>query len=1020
LAFFLAGGLLLAVHLSHWLMPVAGRLVPVPLQSVWIGTRHPSTRGYFRHTLRLPFQPRHAWIAVAADDYELYVNGDEVAHNLHLTDSDNGFQDKLAAPSQNLGSGRVINMVRESNLMQRSNEEWRMVQFYDIREHLAAGRNTIAVYVQSDRVNRLAVRGAVSSGPLVVEIPGHAPAWRASTESTARRGRDWFHPAYDDGDWEEARVQAPPGDQPTFAAADPDMRKEPFAAECITGPATAHELIFRTVLPPGPSGRSGWVRVRAGWRYNLFVGGSWVGGGDNPAHVTAFDISQYLGSAPTQITVRLFKDETAGGSGAAGKVPWLAVDGRTGGEPFSSGPGWSYLASYHPDWLAGGGEWRPAVPHPLTLQPGPILHRPANPLDRQWFGRLSVLALGMGALLAAAACLLARGFAAAFPARQRPGVRFGCWLLSPALVGILVEETLRFRFAGSDTILFFLAPSHTWLLLTGPLLLLISLLVIMMPGPHQRVQLRWVAGALRQAPPWFWLTLILLLGLGLRVYALDFQPATADEDTSWDAARGILHSGVPRNAAGVLYTRSPLYHYVLAAWLGLFGDTLGSARAFTLLPGVAVIPAIYYLVLALSRRPRLALLTALIIATDPWVLGMVNLIRFYQQMQFFAVVTVLLFLKGFIWKEGRRYQNRFFVCATAGVVSQEIFVTFFPAFLLGFLMFYRPFSWKEDKNVWVGFLTMMVISLLDVFTFSIVCLTPHVAVATSSAPAVMLHFTTVSQSITGLMVIFFWMGNGLNLLYSAFFFAGAVYWIRHPNRAICVLYILVLVTLPTLTVLIVPVAPRYCFALHPILVTVAVLSADALIRHAAAKLSSPAADAGTLVEGRWSAVMASLVLAAWLFNCEFNKVIDSYDRTRVLDYRAALQYVARHQQAGDRVMSVRPPEGAIALRGIDYYALALPHFDEIYMNKHGLIDRWSGGQLVWKLDQYQRVFHQHDRVWIVVDEKRLRAMPPDIAAYLQRSCGVEYEFFGGQVLLWDRTGGRSASFPDRGGAADSY
>jgi hypothetical protein len=1020
LVFFLLGGVLLAVHLSHWLMPVEEPLVPVPLEGGWIGTRHSSPRGYFRHTLRIPFLPRHAWIAIAADDYRLYVNGVQIAQNIHLSASDNAFQDKLSAPSQNLSSGRVADMARESTFRQRSHEEWRMMQFFDIREHLTPGRNTIAVYVQSDCVNRLAVRGSVSSGPVVVEIPGQASAWRASTESTTRRGRPWFHPAYDDVDWEEAQAQAPPSDKSTFAAADPEIWKHPFAAECITGPTPTQELIFRTELPPGPPGRTGWIRVRASWSCNLFVGGSWVGRGGNSADVDAFDISRYLDGAPKQVTVRLSRTGTVGGSHAARELPWLAVDGRIGSDSVSSGPTWSYLSSYHPEWLTGGGEWRPAVPHPHTLEPSPICYKPSIPLDRRWFGRLAVMALVMGVLLATAAYFFANGLSTASSAQQRPGVQFGCWFLSPALVGILIEEALRFRFAGSDTLLFFLAPSAHWLLLTGPLLLLITFLAIRASGPSQQEGLQSVAGALRRPPPLFWLTLIILLGLGLRVYTLEFQPPTADEDTSRDAARGILHTGVPRNSAGILYTRSPLYHYLLAAWLGLFGDTLGSARSFTLLPGIAVIPAVYCLVRALSRRPSLALLAALSIASDPWLLGVVNLIRFYQQMQFFAVVATLLFLKGFIWKEGKRYQNWFFVCATGGVLSQEIFVTFFPGFLLSFLLFYRPFSWKADKNVWAGFLTVMAISLVDVFTWAIICLTPHVAVATSSASAVTLHFTTVQQSITGFTSLFFWMCNGMNLFYSAFFFAGAVYWIRHPNQAVATLYLLLLVTLASLTVLVVPVASRYCSALHPILVSVAILSADRLVRCTAARLTPSAPGVEPLVARRWRALMASLVLVAWLFNGEFNKVVDAYDRTRFLDYHAALQYVARHKRDGDRIMSAHPPEGAILLGRTDYYALVLPHFDEIHMHKHGLADRWSGGQLVWKLDQYRHIFRQHDRVWIVVDERRIQAMPREIVAYLQHTCTVEYEFFGGQVLLWDRTAGRSMTVPDRGGAVDSY
>ena len=135
---------------------------------------------------------------------------------------------------------------------------------------------------------------------------------------------------------------------------------------------------------------------------------------------------------------------------------------------------------------------------------------------------------------------------------------------------------------------------------------------------------------------------------------------------------------------------------------------------------------------SLTRRRSLGLFTALVLAVDPWLLGTVNFIRFYQQMQFFAIVTLLFFHKGFVRKEGKVYQNLFFLCMTAGVLSQEIFITFLPGYFLAFLLCYRPFGWRADRNIWVGFLTMLIVSQLNIYSWAVLCLTPHVAVATTT------------------------------------------------------------------------------------------------------------------------------------------------------------------------------------------------------------------------------------------------------------------------------------------------
>jgi hypothetical protein len=1026
--FCLLGGVLLAVHVSHWLLPAANPVQPVAVADGWMSTPNPSHRGYFRHTLQVPFQPEHAWIAIAADDYKLYVNGTEVAGNLHLSTSGNAFQGQLSTPAQSVTAGQVFNMVREPIAHKPAQADWRMMQFYNIRPHLVAGRNTIAVYAQSANSGQLAVavQGVVSAGPLAVTIPGRASAWRAATESTLRRGKYWFEPAYDDATWGEARPAAALAEGPIFAAGDPDVWQEPFTAPAVTGTHPDQELFFRTTLPRAEPGRPAWLRVRSSWAYEVFVGDSWVGRGrSEPDVVNAFDISQYVHGATRPVTVRLFRYTGPDGSAnATAQVPWLAVDGRVASSPINSGAGWSCLESFHPDWRTGGGTWRPAPSQSVTQAPSRMVLQPPGAHTRSWFWELAGLAAVASVLLAAGAWVSARVLTWARAVREGAGLRFSCWLLAPALAGILVQELLRFRFGESDTLLFFLDPDHVWLLGTGPVLLFLSVLLLAGRGASIPLGLRSVAAAVARVPPAVWLGLIVLLGLGLRLYGIDFQPPQADENVSWDAARGILRHGVPRAVSGVFYTRSPLYHYLLAGWLLVCGDSLFSGRCFSLIPGVAVIPALYYLVGAITRRRYLALFAAFVLATDPWQLGIGNFVRFYQQMQFLVVLTTIFFLKGFVWKQGKRYQNYFFVSATAGVLSQEIFATTFPAYLLAFLIWYRPFGWRTDLNVWLGFSTMMGLVLLDVRTYATICLTPHVSVATSSESLFLLHFTDLFGGRTGILpglaTIFFWNEGGNNVYLTVCFLAGLVYWLRYANRAVLVLYGLALLSVFMLTVLVVQIQSRYCFSVYPLFVAAAVISADAMIRRAAGRFARAGPGRPGPARRRWAALVGGVALAGWFFSGEFHKLDLSYQQTRFIDHHAALKYVARNRREGDKVITTHPMAGAVLTEGVDHYAMALVHFDELYLQRHGVVDRWAGGKLIWKVDQFQQVFQQNERVWVVVDEVKLGLMPGPLVTFLHRHCSVEHEFFGGQVLLWDRTAGRSGSFPDRGGAADSY
>jgi len=1013
LVFYLLGGQIMAVHVSHCLMPARHALVPVQMNDGWITTPSSSKRGYFRHTLQLPMEPKHAWVSIAAEDYQLFVNGNRVAENRYVVNGGHPFQSRLADRSQRLHAQSRLGSAAAPALQHRANEEWRMVHFYDIGRYLHAGRNTVAVYAQSATVNHLAVEGAASADSQVVEIPGRASAWRAASESTARGVTRWYDPDFEDVDWGTARPYPAPA-KPMFAVIDPDVWRKPFTAQAITAPVSATEVVFRTTCPADLRPRSGWLRVRSSRRYEIFIGEDWVGRGEGDDRLLAFDISKYLRCTPVQIAIRTWDP---GGSEVDAEVPWLAVDGLIGSVRISSGPGWTWLSSFHPDWIHGAGRWDPVVSHAAPEKPAGIRLQMANAAGVTRLSRMAVMGVLIAAALAAVAWGLSRGFRRGVSAGGGRGLKFSTWLLTPTVFGILVVELLRFRFQDTDTTLFFLAPSHAWWpLLTGPLLLLATILLVAGPaGPLPRL----VSGLTRAATrvhPLIWLALILIVGLSLRAYHMGFQDLEADEPVSWDAARGILRTGTPQVVSGVYYTRSPLYHYGLAAWLFLVGDSIVGARSFSLIPGMGVLVALYLLVRAVTGRRLLGLVAALIMAVHPWAIEYSYRIRFYQQMQFLAVVSMLLFLKAFVWKEGRRYQVLFFVCATAAVLSHEVFIACFPALAVAFVVFYRPFRWKADYPICICFAAMMLLALLDVGIFSTVCMTPHVNIAITSGPIMKLNFLDV----TGFPTMFFAGITGTNFIYSLACCAGALFWIARPNRIALVLFGIVVGTVATLTVLVLQVANRYYFCVLPLFIAVAVISIDALIRHAAEGLSPSVGTASARAKRLWIGLMGAIALAAALVNAEPARILDSYGRKRFAERESAVAYILEHRQQGDKIMSAHPQPAAIYLGGIDYYLVEQVWFDQVYMQKDGIVGRWAGGKLISKLDQCRRVFQEHDRVWVWYDEKKLHQLAPEFRDFLFTLCEVKREFFGGKVLLWDKTAGRFGTFRDDGGASDTY
>ena len=92
---------------------------------------------------------------------------------------------------------------------------------------------------------------------------------------------------------------------------------------------------------------------------------------------------------------------------------------------------------------------------------------------------------------------------------------------------------------------------------------------------------------------WLIFILILLLGAAIRFYALGDSSFWIDEAISATAADQILHQGIPVFASGELYSRSLVFHYLMAGAL-FFSHTEFAARSISVIFGLATSVLIFY------------------------------------------------------------------------------------------------------------------------------------------------------------------------------------------------------------------------------------------------------------------------------------------------------------------------------------------------------------------------------------------------------------------------------------------
>ena len=203
---------------------------------------------------------------------------------------------------------------------------------------------------------------------------------------------------------------------------------------------------------------------------------------------------------------------------------------------------------------------------------------------------------------------------------------------------------------------------------------------------------------------WLPITAILLLGTFLRLFRLGAQSLWLDEAFSLILAQRGWGSIIADTARD---TMPPLYYLLLHAFLSV-NNSETSARLLSALLGILTIPVIW----SLGRRlfgERVALLSALLLAINPFHIYYSQEARMYAQLGLFSLVAALCFFAA--WQEGRaRHWTGFVLGATATLYTHNIAFLLFLA--LGFfaLLHWRQ-AWQRRKGLALSLTSIAVLFL---------------------------------------------------------------------------------------------------------------------------------------------------------------------------------------------------------------------------------------------------------------------------------------------------------------------
>ena len=664
--------------------------------------------------------------------------------------------------------------------------------------------------------------------------------WKVSPLERYQGGNPWFDPGYDDITWNNA-VLMPGSTANLKVVTDPNLFRAGLNGDWLTGQtANSAQFLFRKTVDLSSIPRQAWVRITTPQHYAIFVNGSFIGERTPANFVDMYDITPFLDTGDNVIAVYIRPPEPS----ALPSLPLRffldgAIYARDSKQPITlrSDCSWKVSSFATRGWINKSwddSKWNNAVAlRAFTTYDAETLGRSYLPYTsvgaRYYWELVPCLLTGVAGALILWLLAARWGTGSIWSMRAALSPASGCFI--PSLGLMLAAYLLDFRLAASYwKVLFYSRELWIGILIASSCLTITLLFQVrsMLANPPKPVPGEMSSGT-GQTSVWqrrrtlvlVAVAVITLLGAFLRLWALGFQGFHSDEFASMEAAMGIVRTGAPEYLTGIWYSRSPLYHYLVALFIAIFGNSPAIGRLPAALFGIALIPFGYKFCKDILGRPGIGLLFASLIAFNPWIIFVSRNVRYYQQGQFLVLLSLYFFIKGFIKDNQPRYQILAFVTFMATCLTIEVGVLLLPSFCLCYLFVGPRYSVRQRWSHFFGLAALLSIVLLDVGVFTIMCLTPFVGIGETCRSIISLHYSDLPYFSTA-----FFAGDGrLNVIFAAFFFLGVPFWMARKNRMMVFLSSYVLIALVVTSLFVMQIATRYSYHIYPLLMLLAVIAA---------------------------------------------------------------------------------------------------------------------------------------------------------------------------------------------------
>jgi hypothetical protein len=461
------------------------------------------------------------------------------------------------------------------------------------------------------------------------------------------------------------------------------------------------------------------------------------------------------------------------------------------------------------------------------------------------------------------------------------------------------------------------------------------------------------------------LMVVLLAGLGLRLYYLLRASPFVDEYSTLLAVQGILRRGAPFLPTGFFYGHDPLYSYLATGAAALWPDDLMAVRFLSLFASLGAIALTYRIGRNLFSIQAGLLATALL-ALSPGAVLWGGRGRAYALETLLALVAFWLFYRG-VREERPRWRRLGLLALVAAVFTHPEAALLLPGLAVAVLVL-QGFRWWLQLD-----------RLLE-FTLTGAAVMARYLLQNVFARGDLGGFDTIADTRPALGLLANWQGSLETM--GNFFLAGPML----PATILALLAVLVLglfskgdrrayavrfLTIALITIVLQMVllvggtwqSTRYLFFAEPLLFLLAGSGLEVLASWLTPRLPRVAATV-VLVVVTVVALLPSLPAAVRAAS------------TTEIAYDLAFDYVEAHWTPGDRLATLAPAAAWTSLGRADYFVLGKTYEEFVWQQNGQWYDKWVGAPLIRTAPELEAVLGEVEAegatLWLVTDEPRLR------------------------------------------------